>query len=418
MNKIPKPNYESAAAHSEYSPSGSSRWIHCPASIQVIREMDRPDSGGDNFFAQEGTAAHELGSFCLDESIAVDSQEGNIFNDIEADREMCKYIQGYVDYVNNACYESSILWVENRLSLEHIRNDMFGTADAIIWNLIPGTNVLDELEVIDLKYGRGVAVEIEDNSQLMLYAIGALAHLFRHGVEIKEGCDIKFTIYQPRCPHVNGTVRSDYKTVAQLRDFQKEVVLAIELSEEEEPYFGPTEHGCRWCPVAPVCKAYTAFNLEQAKIEFSDFKMAPDHFKKKLMANVYTVSELATVLSHIKAITQWCKFVEGYAIEQMKQAKPMKGWKLVYGRSNRAWKDEGVGAAKALVEYGTDEERMWKKKFITPAVAEKELTEGEWLLVKDFIHKPQGKITLAPERDGRDAIDFNEEAKSEWEGEV
>lgn len=404
--KIPKPNYVSPHEHSEFSPSGSKRWISCPASIKLIRELPR-DEGEPNFYAMEGTAAHELAAFCLDEEIDASSQEGNEYNTIIVDREMSKQTQKYIDYVKGIVTWDSKLWVENRVSMEHIKDGMFGTADAII--VSP-----DSLEVIDLKYGRGVSVECEDNPQLMLYAIGALAHLAKHGIRFEPGFDVKMTIVQPRAPHRNGPIRSDYKTIAQLKDFQKEVITAIELSEEDDPPFGPTEDGCRWCPISPICKAHAAFNLEAAAIEWGDFEQSPNEFKNSLAdKHTFSLDQLSNILKHTKAIEQWLKNVTEYAIEQLKKDKKISGYKLVYGRSNRAWEDMDL-AIHILLKYGTDEERMYKKKFLSPAQAEHELTDDEFELIKDIIFKPTGSITLAPESDGRNAVNKQQEARDDW----
>lgn len=420
MIKIPKPNYESPHAHSEFSPSGSKRWISCPASIRLIRELPR-EEGEPNFYAMEGTCAHELAAFCLDEDIDTYSQEGNEFNTIIVDKEMTKQVKKYIDYVKGAETHNSKLWVENRVSMEHIKDGMFGTADAIIvtideFEISEGVTLVTEgsLEVIDLKYGRGVAVECEDNPQLMLYAIGALAHLAKHKIRFEPGQDVKMTIHQPRAPHRDGPVRSDYKTIAQLKDFQKEVIIATELAEEDNPPFGPTEDGCRWCPIAPICKSYADFNLQATAIEWEDFDMSPNDFKNSLAdKNTFSLDQLSNILKHTKAIEQWLKNITEYAIEQLKKDKSIKGYKLVYGRSNRAWEDQDK-AIHALLEYGTDEARIYNKKFLSPAQAERELTEKEFELIQDMIFKPTGNITLAPEKDGRPAVNKNQEAVDDW----
>ncbi len=302
-----------------------------------------------------------------------------------------------------------------------IQKDMFGTADAIIvtiheFEIEKGVTLVTEgeLEVVDLKYGRGVPVECEDNPQLMLYAIGALVHLAKHGIKFAPDFDVKMTIVQPRAPHKYGPIRTDDNTVAQLKDFQKEVIIAIELSEEDEPPFGPTEKGCMWCPIAPICKAHIEYNLNATKIDWEEFKLSPKEFKSALLVNsVIDLDQVSNVLKHTKALEKWLKSVTTFAIEQMKKENKIKGYKLVYGRSNRAWESEGK-AVNVLTEYGTDKDRMYKKKFLSPAQAENELTDAEFALVEDIIFKPTGNITLAPESDGRPSVDKKQEAVDEW----
>jgi len=418
--KLPKPQYESPQEHSEFSPSGSKRWINCPASIQLIRELPREEETS-NFFAEEGTSAHELAAFCLDEEINCDSQEGNEFNHIIVDKDMARQTQKYVDYVRGKVTWNSILWVENRISLESIKKGMFGTADAIIVSIDKYEEkagiihiIEGSLEVVDLKFGRGVPVEATDNSQMMLYAIGALTHLARHKIRFPPGFDVQFTIVQPRSPHREGPIRSDWKTVAQLKDFSKEVRIATELAEEPNPVFGPTEEGCLWCPVSPVCKARAQHSFEIAKLDWGDFALSPNEFKNSLAANnTFSLDDLSQILKHSKSIERWLKNITEYAIEQLKKDKKVPGFKLVYGRSNRAWEDQDK-AIEALLQYGTDEERLFTKKFLTPAQAERELTDEEFSIANDYIFKPTGSITIAPEADGRTAVNKDQEAIDDW----
>ena len=49
--------------------------------------------------------------------------------------------------------------------------DVFGTADCIVHDIVGGT-----LWVIDFKYGQGVKVTAQKNTQAMFYAAGALEH--------------------------------------------------------------------------------------------------------------------------------------------------------------------------------------------------------------------------------------------------
>ncbi len=79
------------------------------------------------------------------------------------------------------------------------------------------------------------------------------------------------------------------------------------------------------------------------------------------------------------------------------------GWKLVEGRSNRRWIDEGK-AIEAMKAAGIEEDKTYTKKVITITAAEKIAgKDGKKLLSKAII-KPEGKPVLAPESDKRKAI--------------
>ncbi len=418
--EIPKPNVESNAEHSEYSPSGSSRWLHCTASIEYLKTFKRVQ-GEPNFYAEEGTCAHELSAHCLENDMDAKELVSSRFNDIFVDTEMTKETQKYIDYIRNQDTWNSTVWVENRISLQHLEPNMFGTADAIIFSfdefeIEDGVHLITkgELEVVDLKYGRGVVVEATDNTQMMIYALGALAHLAKHKIKFHPSFDVKMTIVQPRAPHELGPIRSDYMTIAQLKDFQVEVKASIKESKSKIPVFKATEKGCRWCEAAPFCKAHANHNMEIAKIEFSEFELSPADFKKtRPEPKELSETDLVNIMAHTKAIEYWLKGITAYCLERLQQGKVVPGYKLVYGRSNRAFKDQKE-VEKILSEYGTEEERVYNTKFLTVAQLEKELTDEEWKLIKELIFKPQGKLSLAKESDPRPKADTAKEAINEW----
>lgn len=409
LNQIPKPHYVTDDLHSELSPSGAKRWIGCPASINFLRNIKKLPQKS-SIHAEEGTAAHELAAYCLENEVKPESCIGKVFNKFKVDAEMARQVAKYVDYVNGATTWDATLWIENRLSLESIKENMFGTADAIIVSR-------EYIEVADLKYGKGVVVEVEDNPQLALYAIGALVHLAKHGIKFNDDFEVKLTIAQPRAAHSDGPIRSTTKTIAQLKDFKDLVKKAIEISELENAPFGPSDDNCRWCEGAPTCRAFAEHNLRVAQLEFADMLKTPLEVKQKL-PNVeeLTEEELAKIMTHSKAIETWLNAVGERAIKLAKAGTAIPNWKLVYGRSNRAWSSESEVIQK-LEEYGTDLDRLYEKKFLSPSKAEKELTNAEWETVKDLVFKPTGKITLAPESDGRMAVDHNKAAADDWANE-
>lgn len=409
INAIPKPHYVTDDLHSELSPSGAKRWIACPASINFLRNIKKLPQK-TNVYAEEGTAAHELAAFCLENEVPATSCIGKTFNGFRVDSEMAKQVTKYVDYVRGATTWDATLWVENRLSLEFIEVDMFGTADAIIVSK-------DSVEVVDLKYGKGVVVEVEDNPQLALYAIGVLAHLAKNGLRFQDDFEVKLTIAQPRAPHADGPVRSATKTIAQLKDFKHLVKEAITISKREDAPFGPGADQCRWCEGAPTCRAFAEYNLKVAQLEFADMIKSPLEVKQKLPSvEELTEEELSRIMTHSKAIENWLSAVGERAIALARAGIEIPRYKLVYGRSIRAWSDE-IDVLNVLEKYGTDTERMYEKKFLSPTKAEKELTKDEWEIVKEFVFKPTGKITLAPETDGRPAVDFNKAAAEDWNDE-
>lgn len=155
-------------AHAKLSPSSAKRWMTCPGSVELSK--DRPDESSS--FADEGTDAHELAARCLESGKNANDFLGETMgkgNVVGAD--MAYNVQAYVDYVRNMASEipGAQLLVEQRLPIGHLTGEegAKGTADVVI---LGG----EEIIVVDLKYGRGVAVEAEDNPQLQIYGLGAV----------------------------------------------------------------------------------------------------------------------------------------------------------------------------------------------------------------------------------------------------
>lgn len=406
---IPKPHCITDSDHSEYSPSGSKRWINCTASIEFIKTAKKIPSRPSSY-ANEGTAAHLLGAHCLENGLEPESCVGHKFNDIVADKEMVKHVKTYTDYVNNSVLWDSVLWIENILPLDFLEQGSFGTADAVI--------VSDTfIEIIDLKYGQGVIVEAEENTQLMIYALGVLHHLKINDIHFEDHNEIKLTIVQPRGRHEKGPIRSWKVSVKALKEFLHTVKSAIKESKSDNAQFRPNEEICKWCEAKPICRAYSEFCLDLAKLEFADLVDNTTNFEKKLpKSNELSVEEMSLVLKHSKAILQWIDSIECAATSMIRNGTEFPNYKLVYGRSNRAWSNSKEFFER-LVNYGTDEDRLYTKKLISPSQAEKELTKNELELVKDLIIKPVGKISLAHISDVRPSIDFQKEVIDEWANE-
>ena len=414
LRDIPKPNYPSPAEHSEYSPSGSSRWLHCTASISLLRTIKRENKS--NFYADEGTAAHALGEDCLNKEVSAASRVGKKYGNKNAlftvDKSMAREVQKYIDYVNDSVPLGGILFVENRVSLEHLKEGMFGTADAII----VGKNYV---EVCDLKYGRGIAVEAGDNTQMMIYAIGVLAHLSRHGYRLKPTDRIKMTIIQPRAPHPEGPIRYHEITIQELKDFQETVKAAIADSCSPNPSFCPTEKGCRWCEAAPICKAYANYNLEIARLEFADFDKPKREMKQSFKdQSTLSIEEVMKIYEHSKAMKQWLDSIEAYVIEEGRKGTAIPGYKLVYGRSNRKFANPAAVVDLASELEIPDDLLFNEAKMRSPAQLEKEVDEEVWEKFNELVTKPQGKIVLAPESDARMEVNADKSAADDWKDEV
>ena len=325
-------------------------------------------------FAAEGTCAHELAEAALVQEKPCSDFIGDTFEGWEVTEEMAEYVQTYVDYVRKASEgENKDVIIEERFDLSHIREGMFGSNDACIMEQY-GT-----LEVIDLKYGKGVTVSPEENKQLMYYAIGAA-----HGGDFK---DVKLTIIQPR---VEDPIKSWTTSMDRLRKFEGELGVAVDATKvASDPVVG--DH-CRFCRAKAICSAKMDQAREIAKV---DFQATVPIAKESLPSpESLTVENLHKILRHSKEVTDWLKSVQEYAKHRLENGHYIEGYKLVEGRTNRKIENE----EELHMAYGDD---IYNKKLKTlkdlKAIAGKDLDQ--------FLYKPKGGPTMVPEDDKRPAIE-------------
>ena len=361
--------------HAKLSASGSHRWITCPASVHA--ESGFRDTS--SFAAEEGTLAHSLAEYCLLMGFDPSEFANKPFEGAMIDRSMASYVQDYVDYVNSFDGES---YFEQRVSFSDYVPNGFGTADAII---LQG----ETLHVIDLKYGKGVVVSPENNSQGMLYAIGAMSMFSPEKVD--KITDIEIHIYQPRAQNIASWRLKKHE----LLQFGQFVKSRANLALKPNAPYQPEEKACTFCKAKPTCPALLDVLETTISPMFSDLD------EEDLLPNAKSLSteQAAKVLKNKKLIELFLGAIESHIKEELLSGNAVPGWKLVEGRSIRRWKDES-SAAKFL-EQNLPADDVYSKKIISPTSAEKLLPKGALI---NFVEKPNGAPTLVPESDKRKAI--------------
>nr|DAV89938.1 MAG TPA: PD-(D/E)XK nuclease superfamily protein [Caudoviricetes sp.] len=384
--------------HARLSASGAKKWINCPGSIQLEENFeDKPSE-----FAQEGTNAHALG----EAKIRLATKEynrtkyHNAIRNIDITEDMEDYAEGYKNFVieryNSALRKTpdAILMLEQRLDFSNYVPDGFGTGDAVI--IANG-----KLEIIDLKYGKGVEVSAVENPQLRLYALGAYeAFDMLYGIE-----NVTMTIYQPRLDNIS----SESITAAKLLEWGETVKKAAQLANDDSVTDCIAGSHCDtgFCKARPACRAYTA---EKQRLAVYDFK-APA---------LLTTEEIADVLDQSAAIKKWAELVSDYALDQAyKHGVQYPGFKVVEGRSNRKYSKPDAEVAKILTDKGYSEDDIMVSKI-------KGITDIERLLGKKtfsdilgpYIMKPPGKPTLVHSEDKRPAISSAEQAQEDFKNDI
>lgn len=398
-----KPHKE--RAHARLAPSASHRWIECPGSINATEGIESTSS----VFANEGTAAHELAGHCLSNNYDADKFAGFVIDitgktfgerllwpnspitnestQFLVDDEMVEGVQVYLDYVRSFIPDHYKVEVEyeTRLDMRHVHPDVFGTGDTVLFD--PKAKWL---HVFDLKYGRGVVVEVEENPQLLTYGIGT-AHRF-HNRQV-EG--ITLHIVQPRAHHKDGPCRSWEADLVTLLEFEDELAKAAKATEAPD---APRIPGpwCQFCPALPTCPEAREKATKMALDEFTD----DDGF---IPATQMTDEQLAQVLREAGFIFDWIKSVQAHAHAQAVAGKPPRGYKLVQKRAMRKWINEGEARDELSSIFG-DDVILTDPKLKSPAQLEKVLGKREYEQTAEcLVHKVSSGTNLVPVTDPRPA---------------
>lgn len=378
-------------SHAKLSASGANRWMACPGSVKL--EECFKDTGSR--YAAEGTLAHAVGELKLTKYFikgigpqkykrAMDEFRKDPLWDEDIDR----YTDEYFDIVKalSLSYEKKpFVAVEERVDLTTWIPEGFGTADCI---MIDG----EELSVIDFKYGKGVPVSAEENPQLMLYALGAYA-MYGIFYNIQK---ITLRIVQPRTEETNS---SWTLPIDNLLAFGEKVKPIAKEAFEGSDTLKEGEH-CRFCKAKSRCsaRAKTMFSV----VEEIRPRVVTDKKGKASTGGLLSNDEIAAFLKKTEGLSDWIKDLQEEALSQLLAGKEITGYKIVEGRSNRKITNEDE-MAKALVGAGYDEVLIYKPRALeTITNLEKLCGKKEFAkLGKDYIEKPQGKPTLAPESDKR-----------------
>lgn len=362
------------AKHALLSASSSKQWLNCPPSAKLCaKESDRASP-----YAQQGTDAHAVCEYKVLAALGRspnDPTENLEYYDSEMEdcaTEYCNYVMEQYEEAKTYCKDPQLM-VEERLDFSRWVPEGFGTGDCVI--------VADEvLQIIDFKYGLGVLVEAEWNPQMMCYALGAL-DLYDGIYDIHT---VKMTIFQPRRDNVS-TFTLDKEELLKWAD----TVLAptAQLAFKGEGEFKAGDH-CQFCKVKATCRKRAEYNLELAKYDF------------EMPANL-SDAEISVILTKADELVSWVNDIKDYALTQALSGAKYDGYKVVEGKSNRKYTDEGtVASVVADAGYDPYEKKLLGITAMTSLLGKQKFNE----LLGDYITKPQGKPTLVPDTDKRPAL--------------
>lgn len=390
--------------HAKLSASGAKKWLNCPGS-KALEEMF-PDETSE--FAEEGTLAHSVGEAKIKYAIKKlnRSKYAHIMQNLRENKyfneEMEEYTDSYRDFVieiyNSYKKEGFVeINIEQRLDFSQYVPEGFGTGDVVIL----GNSCI---HIIDLKYGKGVKVDADNNPQLKLYALGALS-LYDPIYDIEK---VYMTIYQPRLDNISTREIS----VNEIAEWGNNYVKP--RAKEAFNGLGPCVAGIHcdegFCKARPVCRAYNEQKIAiSEKYEFKQPK-------------ILSKDEISEILDIADSISKWVTLVKNYALDQALKGEKIPGYKVVEGRSNRQWAVSEDEVIDTYIEKTAEARESESSYFmhlnkIAPrklkSISELESTLGKFIFNEKFeglIIKPQGKPTLVNFEDKRPELNTAETA--------
>lgn len=387
------------SAHAKLSPSSAARWITCPGSVALSASVDQEDTGSS--FAREGTLAHSLAEIEASRAFGLIDRDGyreqygywdtQMQDEFGADRwqqvdEMTEAAGGYIDLLEDhgAGQLGYSIFLEQRVNTGVAQS--WGTSDAVI----VGT---ESIEIVDLKYGRGVEVDAVSNPQLMLYALGAV----RKYADIVDPVSVTMTVYQPRLRHIDTwTVSLDYLT--RWRDEVARPAAREALSGSG--HFQPSEVACRFCPAASICKPRADYVLSQ------DFEADP---------NALTTEEIAHILPKLSIIEKFVKDVSAEALRIAYSGDGVPGYKAVRSAPRRKIVDEAE-AVKRLQAAGYEPSAVQVPKMKPLGALEKLVGKGALPdILGDTLGKSEGSLKIVEESARGQAVTRDSEAGNEFD---
>ncbi len=397
--------------HALLSASSSKQWLHCPPSVRLQENFPNESS----VYAEEGTFAHEICEYKVRKYLheRVKRPQSEEFDTEEIEQITDVYAEFVISIIEqmreNGC--EPLAFVEERVDYSHIAPSGFGTADMLIIGKDADGRGL--LHVCDFKTGKGVFVEADHNSQMMLYALGGLAaYGFLYDIEI-----VRMSIIQPRLDNISTFECSRQELEDWGESIKPTALLAFEGKGEQHP-----GDWCRFCRAKPVCKACADEALALCREDFLDLDAGAfdDTAEESDMTAPYEadtntavfkqpglipITELAEILPTLNRISSWIEAVFAFvSSEAINHGVPIPGYKVVEGRSKRIFTDTKAVVDTAVQNGYTD---LYKQTLITLTEFEKMMGKKKFNeLLGEYVAKPPGKLALVPESDPREPVDL------------
>lgn len=383
------------------SPSNAGRWLICQESpAYLAREYKRiPDD--KTIWNTEGDMAHAVAhavTFGLPipkESRGEKIPESKI-------PEMMKHAQGFKQF----CFRNhpAEAMGEHKLSLFYMP-DRNGYLDFISLDK-------DVIEVVDYKYGQGVAVSALLNDQMAIYARSFVEQeMLGHWLyAINDSTEVRMSIYQPRVR--DGDIESTWTTTwGDLKTFTDNIGnIAADIIFAQKSgtslKFAPSDKACQFCGAKTFCVA-----RNKKPVEAMTPILPPQGAKSLPNPDSLTPEQIRAALAYRPEIKKWLDSVYASEMKRCATGSPPAGFKIVRGKGSSGWSDKSM-VEELLLFSPLDEDTYAPRSLISPNQVElalKEVKASKQVIdsFKAMKEKFLGKPVLVREDDKRPAIHLN-----------
>jgi hypothetical protein len=289
--------------------STAKRVMNCPGSVALVQLAPPSPS---STYADKGTLLHSAISEVLPGE-APDNVIGMVYEGQTLDQDMIdQKMQPALDLLDKLDRTNGEmkLAIETRVGFGKFLPGAFGSCDVL-------GRLGNTAYVIDWKFGDGIAVDAEQNEQLMYYAAAAMRT--PEVAWVFDGASCHRVRHHP----APGHSPVDNYTQARIKAFEKDLKRAVKVASLPDAKLNPGDH-CRFCPAKPTCPTMTGAvdRALKVKLDAIDDDM------------------LGTYASNAVLLQGWIDSVNELVQTKIEKGYKIPGWKMVAKRGTRKWVDE------------------------------------------------------------------------------
>lgn len=413
---------EVPTAHARLSPSSSKRWFACPGSI--VMESAYPNES--NEYSDEGTACHEVAAWCLRNNTQALARIGEyipvggpgeeprhvLFTETLADM-----VQAEVDTIRKLADGAQLLLIEQRVDFSKIVDvpNQFGTLDVGI------VSADGELQIRDFKFGH-TPVEVEENTQLLIYALAAYEELSLSF----DITGIRLAIHQPKVAGTTEWTCSVQYLTDVFRAHLQARAIATRNAEEDAGSIpddewrniylnpNPNKEECAFCRAMATCPAYQGKVQADIGASFEDLTAMPS---AEAVIQRPGAPSLSVMMAAVPMLEDLCKAVRAETERRLLAGDPVEGFGLELGRKGPR-KFTAPGEVEDLLrkKFRIKMEHVYDMSLKSPTQLEKltkpgteiddlsglpvavgpVLGERQWKKVQEFITQSDPKPSVKP----------------------